>query len=358
MASRADEIELDLSEIESTGSYTPIFQALPPPPRLPSLPPVPAPIWLPAPAPRPRGGRGPASGATWTPTAPRGRAAPHEITRPDIVPTRSAPSTLPPAARRTLLETRSPSMAPASWTLPPPPPRALRVARPTRAVGLGVGAGVVLFLCAWLAAAPTAASARTASVVTATDSRGLALRDVHVLVDGRSVCAATPCSIELEPGAHQIDVIDSTTDQRAGRSLSVGKGERAVVHFALPTGPTSRAATPAPLPPTEAPISVNELAREEVGETPPPENPRAAPAAPPRAAGAWLNLNSIPISNVVLDGRPIGSTPLTGVAVSPGKHAVAFVHPELGRRGGSIEIGTGERKAVVVRFERGRGAAE
>lgn len=124
---------------------------------------------------------------------------------------------------------------------------------------------MMLFLCAWLAAAPSTAAVKLTSVVTATDTRGLALRNVQVLVDGLALCAATPCSMELEPGAHQIDVIDRTTDQRAGRSLSVGKGERAVIHFALPVDAVRRAAPPtaAPPPPADAPISVDELAREE-----------------------------------------------------------------------------------------------
>lgn len=161
----------------------------------------------------------------------------------------------------------------------------------------------MLFLCAWLAAAPSTAAVKLTSVVTATDTRGLALRNVQVLVDGLAMCATTPCSMELEPGAHQIDVIDRTTDQRAGRSLSVGKGERAVIHFALPVDAVRRAAPPtaAPPPPPDGPISVDELAREESST----QAPIAGPASPP---------------------------------ASP--------------------RGAGERKSVVVHFEKGRGRAE
>lgn len=161
----------------------------------------------------------------------------------------------------------------------------------------------MLFLCAWLAAAPSTAAVKLTSVVTATDTRGLALRNVQVLVDGLALCATTPCSMELEPGAHQIDVIDRTTDQRAGRSLSVGKGERAVIHFALPVDAVRRAAptTAAAPPPPDGPISVDELAREESSS----QAPIAGPASPP---------------------------------ASP--------------------RGAGERKSVVVHFEKGRGRAE
>ncbi len=67
--------------------------------------------------------------------------------------------------------------------------------------------------------------------------------------------------------------------------------------------------------------------------------------------GALLNLNSLPISNVVVNGRPVGSTPLVGFAVSPGTHSVTFVHPTLGRRSASVTLAAGQRRAVVVRFD-------
>lgn len=345
---RPPEIEIDsslLMDPEPTGSITsPFWRPIPPPPRLPSLPTLPpAAPWR-----APSGDR-PPSRPTVLSTRPPARARLEDATRPDIRPLRHRePSTAP---RRTLLDAASPSYGPATWSVPPE--RAVTARPEARAAGLGVLAGVLLFACAWIVASPSSAAAAARGVVTVTDTRGTALRNVQVLVDGAPSCETTPCSIELEPGAHQIDVVNLSNDQRAGRSVSLAKGERAALHFALPNELVAKApaATPPPAPGPDEPISVTALAREEAPAATKLELPRA-PAAPTRAVGgALLNLNSVPISNVVLDGRPVGSTPLLGVQVSPGPHSVTFVHPELGRRSATIEVGLGERKAVVVRFQ-------
>lgn len=109
------------------------------------------------------------------------------------------------------------------------------------------------------------------AVITATDSRGLALDEVQVLADGVSSCSATPCSVELEPGAHHVEVVNLASGRRAGRSLSIGRGERASIHFALSAPPAASAVSPRPI---DAPISVDDLAREDVptrGPLPPAE---------------------------------------------------------------------------------------
>ncbi|MCL4753097.1 MAG: PEGA domain-containing protein [Myxococcales bacterium] len=343
------EVEIDpslLIELETTGSFTsPVWRpshgevALPPPPRLPALPPLPALPSLPPPPSLPPLPVAPGLAPT--------RALPSEATRPDARPLRAQAE---PAPGRALLDASRPSLSPATWSVPP---SRRGLGKPARAAGLGVAAGVTLFAVAWLVATPSTASAPARALVTVTDSRGIAASRVHVLVDGQLGCETAPCSVELEPGAHQFDVVSVLGDERAGRSLSVAKGERTTLHFALGGGGATPAVAPAP--PADEPISVTALAEETPADppaTPAPTHP--APPSPykPAAAGAYLNLNSIPIANVVLDGRPIGSTPLVGVAVSPGTHSVTFVHPEHGRRGASIEVGSGERKAVVVRFKK------
>jgi serine/threonine-protein kinase len=53
----------------------------------------------------------------------------------------------------------------------------------------------------------------------------------------------------------------------------------------------------------------------------------AEPEAPAVAAGsAKLTLTSTPPSNVLLDGKPLGTTPLRDIAVDPGEHRVIFIH--------------------------------
>jgi serine/threonine-protein kinase len=94
--------------------------------------------------------------------------------------------------------------------------------------------------------------------------------------------------------------------------------------------------------------------------TPPPYVPRAPapaaqshPAAPAVAAGGGgggegtLNMNSIPASSVVLDGKPLGSTPQIGVSVSAGTHTVLFVNADQGfKKQVSVTVAAGETKKV------------
>jgi hypothetical protein len=81
--------------------------------------------------------------------------------------------------------------------------------------------------------------------------------------------------------------------------------------------------------------------------------PKPAPVAEKPAAPAGkgtININSIPVSNVILDGKPLGPTPKVGVSVSPGLHTVIFVHPEHGRKAKSVNVEAGKTAAAVVRF--------
>jgi serine/threonine-protein kinase len=62
-----------------------------------------------------------------------------------------------------------------------------------------------------------------------------------------------------------------------------------------------------------------------------------------------LTLTSSPPSNVVLDGKPLGTTPLNGVAVEPGTHRIIFIHgPE--RKPRTIKAAAGSSQTVSVSF--------
>lgn len=76
-----------------------------------------------------------------------------------------------------------------------------------------------------------------------------------------------------------------------------------------------------------------------------------APAKPAPSKGkATLNMNSIPVSNVILNGRPLGPTPKIGVQVEPGSQTVVFVHPEHGRKVMSGAVAAGEAKTFMAKF--------
>ncbi len=99
----------------------------------------------------------------------------------------------------------------------------------------------------------------------------------------------------------------------------------------------------------------------EVGKPPPPQpGPGPGPAPdreppPDRSTAAsgtgTLNINSIPVSKVILDGRPLGSTPKVGVSVPAGSHTVTFIHPDLGRETRTVVVKNGETKTAAVKFK-------
>ncbi len=75
----------------------------------------------------------------------------------------------------------------------------------------------------------------------------------------------------------------------------------------------------------------------------------SASSAAPSGQGT-LNINSIPISSVILDGKPLGSTPKMGVKVKAGPHTVVFVHPQHGRKTQTVNVAPGQTAVAVVRF--------
>lgn len=80
-------------------------------------------------------------------------------------------------------------------------------------------------------------------------------------------------------------------------------------------------------------------------------SPSPSPAPRPAASGTGsLNVNSIPVSNVLLDGRPIGSTPKMGITVSAGPHTVVFIHPQHGRKVYPVTVTAGKVSTAAVRF--------
>ncbi|NRA34771.1 MAG: hypothetical protein HRU17_15675 [Polyangiaceae bacterium] len=103
----------------------------------------------------------------------------------------------------------------------------------------------------------------------------------------------------------------------------------------------------------EVQLSPKELAKAPAG---PAQTTRAGSraSAPARASSSRgqsvLNINSVPMSRVVLDGRPLGTTPRMGVKVSPGVHTIVFTHPKHGRKVTSTQVNPGATQTIAVRF--------
>ena len=104
-------------------------------------------------------------------------------------------------------------------------------------------------------------------------------------------------------------------------------------------------------PKPEAPVATG--GQTPTGVTPPVGigKPPVVPDKPVAAAGTGtLNINSIPVSNVILDGRPMGSTPKVGLSVPAGNHTVVFVHAEHGRKSRVVNVPAGGAATAAVRF--------
>jgi serine/threonine-protein kinase len=81
----------------------------------------------------------------------------------------------------------------------------------------------------------------------------------------------------------------------------------------------------------------------------PGEGVEGEAAAAEPVGQATLQLTSTPPSNVLLDGKPLGTTPLRDVAVEPGAHRVIFIYGAE-RKPKSVEVAPGSNQTVSVNF--------
>jgi hypothetical protein len=74
-------------------------------------------------------------------------------------------------------------------------------------------------------------------------------------------------------------------------------------------------------------------------------------AKPPAGPTGKVSVNSIPASNVTLNGRDIGSTPRMGIDVPAGPVTAVFKHPELGTMTRNAVVKAGGSITLVVKFK-------
>jgi hypothetical protein len=245
----------------------------------------------------------------------------------------------------------------------PFPPRRAFVA----AALLGVVVTVLGLLMLWPASGSLRIDVRTAS--------GAPVEQAEIFIDGQKRCEKAPCEVAgLSPGAKTIKAITPELTVAGPISEIVeGGNEKAVTLTLGPARSTAAqdgraeasptpSSTPSPTP-SSPPSSPGEPQAKEPG---PPGNPKqpvppveAAPTAPgtpptaPKPPESWgyLHINSIPASKVVLDGRPLGSTPKVNHRVTPGSHRVDFIHPDLGKKTVMVTIKADETKTAAVKFK-------
>ncbi len=147
-----------------------------------------------------------------------------------------------------------------------------------------------------------------------------------------------------EDFSQEISFEDGQAEKTIRIDLS-GKGQQAAAGSSeqsgtiVSTGPTSTAGGGEKTPPSGG-----------TATTPPAGGGEKTPPAGGGGNGT-LNINSIPVSKVVLDGRPLGSTPKVGASVPAGSHTVVFIHSEFGKKSVTVQVKAGETKTAAVKFK-------
>jgi hypothetical protein len=288
---------------------------------------------------------------------PSARASQHSVSRPPMPTPDAMASSISPA------EFQRASYAPQQ----PPRSRVLQIS----ALALLVGGLLGLVIVLLVRPNALAGGANGSVVVTVSGEGNTPIDQLVILADDVARCETSPCRVgELGAGTHFIRVTAPGYVTTAARAIAVEEGNEGVLHIQLtPVAGGVAKAEPASASTPQA--NANAVSKPTQGTT---ERAAQAPAGPTRGAvvdprakkddkkGAKvaeapksgapgkLNINSIPSTNVVLDGRPVGRTPITGLSVSPGAHTIVFIHPESGRKVQSTTVEPGATRNVGVRF--------
>lgn len=234
----------------------------------------------------------------------------------------------------------------------------------TRTVPLSVQAGVVL--SQYLDLAPVATPPSVGRLEISSDPAG-----ARVTVDGvaRGVTPATLSNVT--PGVHNIAIAGA--DATVTRSVTVAAGSTASVVISL--APAGAAAGWASF---RAPIELQVLeGGRVVGTTSADrlmlpsgrhdfvlsnealefEMPMTVQIAVGKVASqvvqipnGSLSINATPWADVILDGQPIGITPLANLSVPIGTHDIIFRNPQLGERRQSVVVKAKSPARVGVSF--------
>lgn len=287
----------------------------------------------------------------------------------------TSPRSVPVPLIRPRPET-APHLAPEARSFPPV---TLGGGAPTsvRRTGKRGAIGAAVALLAALAASVavfTGADETGALVVTVSGPGSASVEGVEVIADDVARCETAPCRIQdLPAGTHFVKVSAKGYAPTAARAVAVQSGGDTTIHIELSRPPSEPVATtsersepPAAKPrrPAEAQtLAVADLAAQDVDTAAPAA--RAAPASrrngagrttppaapkPAVAATGTLNIDSNPAASVVVDGRPVGRTPLVGLSVSAGPHTVTFIHPEKGRTTKAAVVEPGKPATISARF--------
>jgi serine/threonine-protein kinase len=182
----------------------------------------------------------------------------------------------------------------------------------------------------------------------ATFKAGPGADGARVLLDGRLV-PELPATIEV-PAGKQLTLVASKTGFSTYRRMVSFDDGVAEKTFEITMAEGNEEAPIAPVADKAPPPSRSSgsSSKAQTAASPPPAAPKAAAV---KGGKAVINMNSIPVSNVILNGHPLGPTPKIGVQVDPGPQTVVFVHPDLGRKVMSATVNAGETKTFMARLQ-------
>lgn len=178
----------------------------------------------------------------------------------------------------------------------------------------------------------------------ATFKAGPGADGARVLLDGRLV-PELPSTIEVPAGKQLTLVASKQGFSTYKRMVSFDDGV-AEKTFEITMAEGNEDTAPLPVADRSPPPSHG--SKPITGSAPPPQ---PAPQKSAAKGKATLNMNSIPVSNVILNGHPLGPTPKVGVQVDPGPQTVVFVHPDFGRKVMSATVGAGETKTFMAKMQ-------
>lgn len=175
-------------------------------------------------------------------------------------------------------------------------------------------------------------------IVSGTDRRELPMLPISVDIDTSKSWALEASKI----GFNDYKMPISFEDGQAEKTFNVNLDPKGA--------PTATGPGPA-VTATPAPTSTEPTSTAPTGTAATTATPKPTATAQADKGEAFLNINSLPASSVVLDGKPLGPTPQVKIKVSPGNHTVLFINSEQSlKKSITVTVGAGETKAAFAKL--------
>ena len=193
---------------------------------------------------------------------------------------------------------------------------------------------------------------RDVTLILETDPKGAA---VNLLTDGKATpmgAGGSEYKLTRVPGVkYEVEAVLRGYKSRR-QELTFGGSDTEKVSITLTRdGSIADAGTPAPAPstPAVAPSDPDPKPKASKPSKPRPKKPSTPKPSTSQAKTALLRIGTLPgvaSAKVFVDGAAKGSTPLSTVMVTPGRHKIVFQWPNGKRVTKFVDVGDGESKIV------------